>query len=301
MNSLLHIAQWRKEITLLLLGVLAMVFFEASQQYYYVVQFKLVEPSKISFGSVLQGQAWRWLFWIACAIPLSVFVTKRPMTKREFSIKEIAKYLGIISFALLLNILIITFFQFLMNGEMFTFSAFAEYFTFFTFQKSPIYFIAFIGLVIAIHFMLSTEAMELKMKELSAIKEKQYQLYEELKSRSYADSASIIEVKTGTRVKYVPVDTICWIEADDYCVKLHDVQDQTYTLRTSLKAMEKELPNSFVRVHRKAIVNLEHVKELILSDQSRLLLSNNIEVPVAQSRLKEVKETMLGSFALNTV
>lgn len=295
MHTTLRLSQWGKESVLILMGIITMIFFEASQQYYYVLQFNLVEPSEVSFWHLLQGQAWRWLFWIFFSIPLVIFVFKNPIDKYSLSVKALSKYLGFISFLLILNIITIAFFQLFINKEALTVSNIIEYVTFFTFQKSPIYLISFIGLVIIVHFILNTEILELKMKELSSLKEKQIQLYEELKSKSYADSSPIIEVKIGTRLKYVPLDTISWIEADDYCVKLHDLQNQSYTLRTSLKALESELPNSFVRVHRKAIVNLEKVKVLLLSDQPRLLLCNDIEVVVAHSRLKEVKESLSGS------
>lgn len=290
---------WRKELLLLFLGVLVMVIFEASQQYYYILQFNLADPSEVSFFDVLEGQAYRWLFWILFAIPLVLFISKNPVGKSTFTLKIASRYLIVISLLLLFTIAAISVFQLFMSKEVFNVSNLTEYFIFYTFQKSPIYFIAFIGLVIVVHFMLSTEAMELKMKELSAIKEKQAQLYEELKSKSYSDTSPLIEVKTGNRLKYVPLDSIYWIQADDYCVKLHDSDNQSHTIRTSLKALENQLPNTFIRVHRKAIVHLEYVKELILVDQPRIVLNNCIEVPIAQSRLKAVKKHLSNSFILN--
>lgn len=301
MNIASHIANWKKELVLLFIGVLIIVFFEASQQYYYILHFDLAEPSEISYWQVLQGQAYRWLFWIIFAIPLIVFVVKKPIDKHGISMKIVFKYLAVISFLLLLNIITIAIFQLFINGEKLLIPNISEYFKFYAFQKSPIYFIAFIGLVIIIHFMLKSEAMELKMKELSTLKDKQTQLYDELKNKSYTDTAPLIEVKTGNRLKYVPLDTIRWIEADDYCVKFHDIENQSHTIRTSLKALEKELPNSFIRVHRKAIVHMDHIKEIVLHDQPRLILSNSIEVPIAQSRLKNVKQILSPNYVPETI
>jgi two-component system LytT family response regulator len=92
-----------------------------------------------------------------------------------------------------------------------------------------------------------------------------------------------IVVKTGGRVVLVRVDEIDWIEAADYCVKLH-VQDKVHVLRESLQALETRLdPARFFRVHRSAIVNLDRVTELppffkgehvvLLRDGTRLKLS----------------------------
>jgi len=92
-----------------------------------------------------------------------------------------------------------------------------------------------------------------------------------------------IVVKTGGRMVLVRVDEIDWIEAADYCVKLH-VQDKVHVLRESLQALETRLdPARFFRVHRSAIVNLDRVTELppffkgehvvLLRDGTRLKLS----------------------------
>jgi two-component system LytT family response regulator len=92
-----------------------------------------------------------------------------------------------------------------------------------------------------------------------------------------------IVVKTAGRVVLVRVDEIDWIEAADYCVKLH-VRDRVHVLRESLQALESRLdPARFFRVHRSAIVNLDRVTELspafkgehvvLLRDGTRLRLS----------------------------
>jgi two-component system LytT family response regulator len=103
-----------------------------------------------------------------------------------------------------------------------------------------------------------------------------------------------IVVKTGGRVVLVRVDEIDWIEAADYCVKLH-VRDKVHVLRESLQALETRLdPARFFRVHRSAIVNLDRVTELpplfkgehvvLLRDGTRLKLSRSRRVRL-ESRL----------------
>ena len=73
---------------------------------------------------------------------------------------------------------------------------------------------------------------------------------------------SRIVVKTGGRAVLVRVEDIDWIEAADYCVKLH-VQGKVHVLRESLQALELRLdPSRFFRLHRSGIVNLDRVTEL---------------------------------------
>ena len=55
---------------------------------------------------------------------------------------------------------------------------------------------------------------------------------------------------------------IDWVEASGNYVKIHTKSD-AHLLRESMKNMEAKLdPKTFVRIHRSAIVNIDHIKEL---------------------------------------
>ncbi len=86
-------------------------------------------------------------------------------------------------------------------------------------------------------------------------------------------------VASGSRTTIVTVDTIAWIEADDYYARLH-VPGGSHLVRRSLRLLESELdPRLFVRVHRSALVSVAHIRELrgrhtvILRDGTRLEIS----------------------------
>lgn len=68
---------------------------------------------------------------------------------------------------------------------------------------------------------------------------------------------------SGTgRTLVVRVEEIDWIEAADYCVRLH-AGKRTHLLRRTLAELEAELdPTRFVRIHRSAIVNVERVRQI---------------------------------------
>ena len=69
-------------------------------------------------------------------------------------------------------------------------------------------------------------------------------------------------VRTGTADAVVRVSDIEWIEAADYYVCLH-VQEKSHMMRETIKDLEQRLdPRKFVRLHRSAIVNIEHVREV---------------------------------------
>jgi len=68
--------------------------------------------------------------------------------------------------------------------------------------------------------------------------------------------------KNGNSDAVVPVADIEWIEAADYYVCLH-AKGKKHLLRESIRSLEAELnPNKFVRLHRSAIVNIDHVREI---------------------------------------
>jgi two-component system LytT family response regulator len=69
-------------------------------------------------------------------------------------------------------------------------------------------------------------------------------------------------IKSGGRVFFVRADEIDWIEAAGNYVKLHVGRD-AHLFRETMSTLESRLdPDTFFRIHRSHIVNIERVKEL---------------------------------------
>jgi two-component system LytT family response regulator len=69
-------------------------------------------------------------------------------------------------------------------------------------------------------------------------------------------------VRSTGRIRFVRVDDIDWIEAEDNYARLH-VGKESHLVRETMSALEGRLdPARFVRVHRKAIVNLDAIAEV---------------------------------------
>lgn len=86
--------------------------------------------------------------------------------------------------------------------------------------------------------------------------------------------------RNGNTASVVSVSDIEWIEAADYYVCLH-AGGKRHLLRESIRALETKLdPNKFIRLHRSAIVNLDHVREIHRDGQSEgwVLLSTGAQV-----------------------
>ena len=92
-----------------------------------------------------------------------------------------------------------------------------------------------------------------------------------------------LAIRRAGGVFFVRVDDVDWIEAADYCVRIHTA-GRFHLLREPLGDLETRLdPRRFLRVHRSAIVNLARIKELqshfhgdgvlLMHDGSRLRVS----------------------------
>jgi two-component system LytT family response regulator len=95
-----------------------------------------------------------------------------------------------------------------------------------------------------------------------------------------------ILVPDGERSVVVRVDEIDWIEARNYCARLH-VGGREHLVRQTLKRLEARLdPARFVRVHRSAIVNLDRVRgvEPYFRGTQVLLLADGTKLPLSRSR-----------------
>ena len=97
---------------------------------------------------------------------------------------------------------------------------------------------------------------------------------------SYPERPQRFLTKSGNTASVVPVSDIEWIEAADYYVGLH-AGGKRHLLRESIRALETKLDSKkFIRVHRSAIVNLDHVREIHRDGQSEgwVLLSTGARV-----------------------
>jgi two-component system LytT family response regulator len=91
------------------------------------------------------------------------------------------------------------------------------------------------------------------------------------------------------------IEDVVWIEAEGDYVRVH-ARGRGYFLTRTMKELESRLdPGRFLRVHRSAIVQASHIREVQPSRGSRyrLLLSDGTTVIVSRSRAPELKKWKL--------
>jgi two-component system LytT family response regulator len=73
---------------------------------------------------------------------------------------------------------------------------------------------------------------------------------------------SLIPIRSGGRVIFLPVEEIDWLEAADNYVRIH-AGAAAHLVRQTLQGMEESLPSGmFVRIHRSTIVNVSRILEI---------------------------------------
>lgn len=92
-------------------------------------------------------------------------------------------------------------------------------------------------------------------------------------------------VKSRTRVYFVAVDEIDWIESAGNYVRLHAGR-QVHLLRQTMSTLEAQLdPDRFLRIHRSYIVNVGRVSELrpVYSGEHEVLLKDGTRLTMSRS------------------
>jgi two-component system, LytTR family, response regulator len=101
-----------------------------------------------------------------------------------------------------------------------------------------------------------------------------------------------LSLRDRDRTVVLRIEEVVWFEAEDYYVQIHSTRGR-HLIRASLTSLEGRLePRTFVRVHRTAIVNVEHVRELKDREGLSLVLSDGSEVGVSRGRKMHVESLL---------
>jgi hypothetical protein len=281
-----NISNTKGSILIIALIVMLAITFETFQQLYYIKRFQIADD--VSFFSLLKTQSYRWIIWLLLSFVL-IWYSRLKSSKKRTTL-HILKLAMLIVGLVIFNIVVISYSQMFISGDLFSLKELiSEYLPFFMYQKAPIYTLGYIAISMIMHLYFENEKLHIEVQELSELKLTNARLFKKLNS-TIDEKATVLNIKIGNKRKIIPVEDICWIEADDYCVKVHTTSNGSYTMRSSLKALEEKLSTNFLRVHRKAIVNMSFARELHMSGSPNLILDNNTEIPVSKSHLKTVKD-----------
>jgi two-component system LytT family response regulator len=103
-----------------------------------------------------------------------------------------------------------------------------------------------------------------------------------------------VVVKTGGKIKIIPLDDIHYFEAADDYVKIH-THNGAYLKNRTMSYFEKNLdPNQFVRTHRSYILNVQQVTRIdpYEKDSHLCVLQSGAQVPVSKAGYVKLKAVL---------
>lgn len=103
-----------------------------------------------------------------------------------------------------------------------------------------------------------------------------------------------IVIKSGSRIKIIPIESVFWIEAQDDYVMIN-ANEGKFLKQKTMKFFERHLhPSDFLRIHRSHIVRISHIKQIEpFSKMSyQAILTNGISLPLSKTGYQKIKNIL---------
>lgn len=105
----------------------------------------------------------------------------------------------------------------------------------------------------------------------------------------YERRENYLIIKNQDMIKKIKIHEILFLEVINRDILIH-TGDQTYTTKTSMKNLEKELSKfNFFRCHNSFLINLKYIDCI----QKNIVLINNEEIPISRQKADEFKNKFL--------
>ncbi len=100
-----------------------------------------------------------------------------------------------------------------------------------------------------------------------------------------------VVVKKNSKIIVIPVRNIKYLEAQDDYVNII-TSEGSFLKQNRMKYYEEHLPNSFIRIHRSYIANLNEIKEIALLEKENhiVVLKSGEKLSVSKTGYKKLKE-----------
>lgn len=97
----------------------------------------------------------------------------------------------------------------------------------------------------------------------------------------YSSLSSVIVISSLSKIEFIKVDDIIYIEADGRCTKFHLKNDIKKSSSKNLGAIAKDLNNHvFYKIHKKYIVNINQISHISKQSGFYCVLKNGVNLPI---------------------
>jgi len=121
-----------------------------------------------------------------------------------------------------------------------------------------------------------------------------YKQISESKAELSNEELNRIVVKTGTKIKIIPIEEITYLEAQDDYVMIY-TNDGRYLKQATMKYFEASLNSEiFTRIHRSYIVKIDQIKQIepYEKDSHIAILKTDAILKISKSGYKNLKEKL---------
>lgn len=233
----------------------------------------------VNLSQLLLAHLIRWFLWIVILV-CCYYLSTKAFSKETLKNNYFRGSFIIATTAL--AILSISLQSIISQGIDLSPAIISELYLFFLFQKGLAF--SFASLIL----FLQIDAVK-KSKKLKDANREIYELKETIKSGT--EQVHHIQIKTGFKLQKINIQDIVWIQAEDYCSRVH-TSTSSFVIRKSLKAFENELDGfRFIRVHRGALLNLSYLDQINLL-KSTVRLKTKAEIPASKLGIRVLREEL---------
>lgn len=101
-----------------------------------------------------------------------------------------------------------------------------------------------------------------------------------------------VAIRQGSVFHFVEDNEVIRIEAHNGQAIIYLINGETYKVTTNLTKMVDNLSNSFLKIHRSHIVNLNHASTIIDSGKAKLMMNDSTVLPISKSLKTKVVECL---------
>ncbi|MGB0886518.1 MAG: LytR/AlgR family response regulator transcription factor [Vicingaceae bacterium] len=109
----------------------------------------------------------------------------------------------------------------------------------------------------------------------------------------YQNNSNKITISHAKGIKIVEDKSILYLEGDGNCTNIYFTDGNAFFDTRTIKVYEEMLnPKKFYRIHKKYVVNMDHLTDYIQDGGGYAVMHNNINLPVARARVSEFIKTI---------
>ncbi|MCB1177086.1 MAG: LytTR family transcriptional regulator DNA-binding domain-containing protein [Leptospiraceae bacterium] len=108
------------------------------------------------------------------------------------------------------------------------------------------------------------------------------------------NSISVLD-NSSKKIVNIPISKLIYFEAEDKLCHAYISGGKKITIPQTLKSINRQLPEYFLRIHKSYIVRKDYIKNFfyVSGGSYRVSLKNSVELPVGRQYYKFVKATLM--------